>query len=95
MGRLSPEKFKSMYCFAHTLQLVVNDAVEAFPEFRKVIRKAKVIVNYFHKGATDSHKVTEIQKRLNIKQHKPKNESPTRWSSLPYLVDRIVEQRGG
>ena len=93
MRRLSPEKFKSMYCFAHTLQLVVNDAVEAFPEFRRVIKKAKVIVNHFHKSAKDSHKLTEIQKKLNIKQHKLKNESPTRWNSLYYLMDRIVEQR--
>jgi hypothetical protein len=27
MRRLSPETFKSMYCFAHTLQLVVSDAI--------------------------------------------------------------------
>ena len=93
MRRLSPEKIKSMFCFAHTLQLVVNDAVGAFPEFGRVIKKAKVIVNHFHKSAKDSHKLTEIQKTLNIKQHKLKNESPTQWNSLYYLMDRIVEQR--
>ncbi|CAB3983865.1 zinc finger BED domain-containing 4-like [Paramuricea clavata] len=93
MGRLSPEKFKSMYCFGHTLQFVVNDAVEAFPEFRSVIKIVKVIVNHFHKSAKDSHELTEIQKKLNIKQHKLKNESPPRWNSLYYLMDRIVEQR--
>lgn len=52
-----------------------------------------MIVNHFHKSAKDSHKLTEIQKTLNIKQHKLKNESPTRWNSLYYLMDRIVEQR--
>ena len=93
MRRLSPEIFKSLYCFAHTFQLVVNDAVEAFPEFGRVIKKAKAVVNHFHKSAKDSHKLTEIQKTLNIKQHKLKNESPTRWNSLYYLMDRIVEQR--
>ena len=41
MRRLSPEKFKSLYCFVHTLQLVVNDAIEAFPEFRRAIRGRK------------------------------------------------------
>ena len=30
---------------------------------------------------------------MNIKQHKLKNESPTRWKFLYYLMDRIVEQR--
>ena len=93
MQRLTPEKLKSLYCFAHTLQLVVNGSVEAFPEFGRVIKKAKVIVNHFHKSAKDSHKLSEIQKTLNIKQHKLKNESPTRWNSLYYLMDRIVEQR--
>jgi predicted small metal-binding protein len=82
MRRLSLEKFKSMYYFAHTLQLVVNDSVEAFPELRRVIKKAKAIVNHFHKSAKDSHKLTEIQKKLNIKQPKLKNESPTQWNSL-------------
>ena len=93
MRHLSPEKFKSIYCFAHTLQLVVNDAVEAFPQLGRVINKAKMIVNHFHKSAKDSHKRTEIQKILNVKQHKIKNESPTLWNSLYYLMDRIVEQR--
>ena len=67
MQQLSPEKFKSMHCCAHSLQLVVNDAVEAFPEFCRVIKKAKVIVNHFHKSAKDSHKLTEIQKKLNLR----------------------------
>ena len=43
MRRLIPEKFKSLYCFAHTLQLVVNSAVEAFPELGGVIKKAKAV----------------------------------------------------
>ena len=51
--------------------------MEAFSEFEGVIKKAKAKVNHFHKSANDSHKLTEIQKTLNIKQHKLKNESPT------------------
>ena len=43
MQRLNPEKFKSLYCFVHTLQLVVNSAVEAFPELGGVIKKAKAV----------------------------------------------------
>ena len=64
MRRLNPEKFKSLYCFAHTLQLVVNTAVETFPEFGRVIKKAKAVVNHFHKSAKDSHKLSEIQKNV-------------------------------
>lgn len=93
MRRLPPEKFMSMFCFAHTLQLVVNNAVEAFPGFGRVIKKAKLIVNHFKKSSKDTHKLSEIQKSLNIIQHKLKNECPTRWNSLYYLMDRLVEQR--
>lgn len=59
--------------------------MKVFPEFERDIKIAKVIVNYFHKSAKDSRRLTEM------KQPKQNNESVTQWNMLYYLMDSIVE----
>ncbi|XP_060071429.1 E3 SUMO-protein ligase ZBED1-like [Ylistrum balloti] len=93
MRQLPSSKFVPLNCFAHTLQLAVNDAVKKFFGLEKVIAKAKVITKHFHASAKDTHSLAEKQKSLGVPVHRLKSECPTRWNSLYYLLERLVEQR--
>ncbi|XP_060063633.1 E3 SUMO-protein ligase ZBED1-like [Ylistrum balloti] len=93
MRQLPSSKFVPLNCFAHTLQLAVNDAVKKFFGLEKVIAKAKVITKHFHASAKDTHSLAEKQKSLGVPVHRLKSECPTKWNSLYYLLERLVEQR--
>ena len=51
------------------------------PEAEQVIEKVKHMVTYFHKSTLASEKLREIQKRLDLPEHKLIQQVETRWNS--------------
>lgn len=84
--------WKHIPCFAHTLNLVVQNSVSADPVLSSIQTKCRNIVTYFHRSCKATDQLTFIQTRLNLSIHKLVQDVSTRWNSTFLMFDRIVEQ---
>ena len=80
-------------CFAHSLQLVVIDGLLSQRAIADITAVFKSIVGHFHRSSIASHNLTRIQQSLGIPQHKLKQEVATRWNSILYIYQSILEQK--
>lgn len=79
-------------CFAHTLNLVVTDAIKADDDLIRVKQKAKNVVSFFNHSANATDRLGEVQKQLSLPPHKLIQDVATRWNSTYYMFERIIEQ---
>ena len=81
---------KHLPCFAHTLNLVVQQAVQAINELKT---KVKTIVGYFHQSTVAAAKLEELQVQMKPNQGplKLKNDVVTRWNSTLHMCQRVCE----
>lgn len=84
-------KWNHLACFAHTLNLIVTDAIKHDEDLAELIQ-VKNIVSYFHKSskATDNLKIN--RNRLNVPNHKLIQQVDTRWNSVYYMLEHYLEQ---
>lgn len=80
-------------CFAHTLNLIVKNALCAIPEIDDVRKKSRKIIKYFKASHVATEKLTEIQDILNLPHHKLIIEVDTRWNSTYVMFERLLEQK--
>ena len=85
-------RWSHLPCFAHTLNLIVSNSLQEVPEVRLLLQRCKNIVSYFHKSCKATDKLTAIQSRLNIDNHKLIQEVETHWNSSFYMLQRILEE---
>ncbi|XP_066944608.1 E3 SUMO-protein ligase ZBED1-like [Macrobrachium rosenbergii] len=84
--------FKQIPCFAHLLNLVVQDSLNSSQSLGPIIQKCSTIVSFFHHSTKAMDKLKEIQQQLNVPEHKLINSVVTRWNSVFYKIQRILEQ---
>lgn len=75
-------------CFAHTLQLLVNKALAAYDE---LIARCKALVTLFHHSANAADRLRTVAKALTITISELKQAEPTRWQSVFFMLDSIVQ----
>lgn len=80
-------------CFAHTLQLVVNDGILSQQYVKDILAKCRRIVGHFKHSPLDYTKFKAIQTSLGIPRHRFKQDVPTRWNSTLYMLESIVSQK--
>ena len=73
-------------CFAHTLQLGVNKAME-LPEI------AKRMVTHFHHSVKSTNILRQKQKDLHHFEDCLVQDVSTRWNSCYYMMERILKQQ--
>ena len=83
----------SFGCFAHSLQLVVNDGILCQRGVRDLIAICRSIVGHFRHSSVACHKLAQIQENLDLPQHKLKQNVSTRWNSTLYMIESILEQK--
>ncbi|XP_068083580.1 E3 SUMO-protein ligase ZBED1-like [Anabrus simplex] len=83
-------RLKHLPCFAHTLNLVVQDALKQ-KECSSVFKKCKEIVTYVKQSNHASENLRKQQREMNKPELKLKNEVPTRWNSALYMMKRLLE----
>jgi len=79
-------------CFAHTLNLVVKDAIKESPETVHLLEKCRSIVSFFHHSTKATEKLKQIQNQLKVAEHKLIISVETRWNSAFYMLERLHEQ---
>ncbi|XP_072380666.1 E3 SUMO-protein ligase ZBED1-like [Diabrotica undecimpunctata] len=75
-------------CFAHTLNLIVKNAVT---EISETVDKVKSIVTYFKKSTVATSQLQVFQEQMDLPKLKLKQEVCTRWNSLYEMFSRIFE----
>ena len=83
--------WKHIPCFAHTLNLIVQEASEKDVELSRVRQKGRAIVTYFKQSVKAKDKLDEVQMQTGGVEKKLIRDVVTRWNSSYYMYERIVE----
>lgn len=85
-------EIRNMPCFAHSLNLAVQDSLTAVKELEAIIEKCKRLVKYFKKSTLATNALNTEQK-----DRFPENEPlkliqdvATRWNSIYHMLNRIL-----
>ena len=76
----------NLSCFAHSLQLVVNEGL-------KVQQAVVDVTTHFNHSIFAKQQLRAIQARLAIPQHSILQSVPTWWNSVYIMLERAVEQK--
>jgi len=80
-------------CFAHTLQLVVNDGLKSQRAVIDVVAKTRNIGTHFNPSVLVKQRLRSIQVTLSVPQHSILQSVPTRWISVFIMLERALEQK--
>ena len=78
---------KHIPCFAHTLNLVAEKALEKSEEATSLILKVKNVVSWFKHSVIASDELRKLGDKKLIQS------VPTRWNSTFYMLKRFIELR--
>jgi len=82
-------RIKNLPCFAHTVNLVVQDSIK-FECVKEIVTKCKTIVTFFKSSSTAMEKF-KIEQNTRKKPRTLIQEVSTRWNSMFALIKRILE----
>ena len=80
-------------CFAHTLQLSINDAVSEIEGMVSMIAKCKKIVLHYHHSIQSSQLLYAQQRQLKRDEHGLIMSVSTHWNSNYYMIQRLMEEK--
>lgn len=83
---------KHLHCFAHMINLIPPNAISKVPALVLLITQIKSIVTFFKHSVIASDKLTNYQLQDGCNKGstlKLKQEVPTRWNSMFYMMDRF------
>lgn len=76
-------------CVAHTLNLLVQDAIKDNEELNKLLTKCRAIITYFKQSTKAVYKLREVQNQMGLQDLKLKKDVPTRWNSAVIMMERL------
>ncbi|KAM4557777.1 E3 SUMO-protein ligase ZBED1-like [Odontesthes bonariensis] len=83
--------WQSLPCFAHTLQLAINDGFAL--DMHRVIAAAGRLVKHFHHSTPATRALEAKQEQLQLPKHRLIQSCKTRWNSVCDMFERLMEQR--
>lgn len=85
-------QLKSVPCFAHTLNLIVQASINKDDILTDLRKKCRDIVSFFKRSTRASDALKCIQVESGRGNRKLVQECMTRWNSTFYMMERIVEE---
>lgn len=79
-------------CLAHLIHVVVTDAMATDAELTSLVEKVGNVVRFFKGLPEAKSKLQEAQKSLELPENKLVFYVPTRWNSIYYMFERMLEQ---
>uniref|UniRef100_A0A1X7VB91 HAT C-terminal dimerisation domain-containing protein n=1 Tax=Amphimedon queenslandica TaxID=400682 RepID=A0A1X7VB91_AMPQE len=83
----------SCACFAHTLQLTVKDGIFPQRTVEIMLSTSRKIVGHFKHSNVSLYALSSVQSKLELCQHRPVQDEPTRWNSSYYILQWFMEQK--
>ncbi|KAJ8913244.1 hypothetical protein NQ315_012862 [Exocentrus adspersus] len=78
-------------CFAHTLNLVVGDALSGAAQFNDLLVKVRNIVSFFKRSNVAMNFLRDEQKKSSSAELKLLKDVNTRWNSILTMISRVIE----
>lgn len=85
-------RWNSVPCYAHTLNLAVNDGFTAAGVNRLIVAAGR-LVKHFHHSTVATKALEAKQNQMQLPPHRLIKSCKTRWNSVCDMFDRLVEQR--
>ncbi|XP_068089614.1 zinc finger BED domain-containing protein 4-like [Hyperolius riggenbachi] len=80
-------------CFAHVLNLVVHRFLRTLPGMSDVVQHARKISGRMGRSSTATSLFRRYQRKHGLPPHRLIVDTPTRWNSTLYMLERMVEQK--
>uniref|UniRef100_H3B7L0 HAT C-terminal dimerisation domain-containing protein n=1 Tax=Latimeria chalumnae TaxID=7897 RepID=H3B7L0_LATCH len=85
-------EWESNPCFAHTLQLAINDGFKV-SSINRVVGAASRLISHFHHSPVATQALKLKQQQQNLPQHRLTQYCKTRWNSINDMIERLQKQR--
>ncbi|XP_011883029.1 PREDICTED: zinc finger BED domain-containing protein 4-like [Vollenhovia emeryi] len=86
-------EFSALGCVAHTLQLVIQDAVFLQENVEILKRKCRKIVGHFKRSEQATRYLSKCQETCAVPHHSLIQDIETRWNSTFLMLERLNEQK--
>ncbi len=88
---ISEAGLQNVGCFAHTLNLAINDALRSCPSFESLRQKISDLVTFLHQSNNGKEDFAACLRRLDRPQKTLVQDVRTRWNSVYHMLDRFCE----
>ncbi|KAK0131747.1 Zinc finger BED domain-containing protein 4 [Merluccius polli] len=84
---------RSLGCFAHTLQLVVNEGLLSQRSVSDAVANGRSIVKHFKKSPLAYSELQGIQVQMQMQPKRLQQDVRTRWNSTYLMIQSLLEQK--
>ena len=83
----------SLPCFAHTLQLAINDSILSQRTIKDILAIGRRLVGHFKHSTLAYGRLKDVQLELAMVPKRLQQDVPTRWNSSYYMLQSLREQK--
>ncbi|XP_076838907.1 zinc finger BED domain-containing protein 4-like [Brachyhypopomus gauderio] len=86
-------KVCNLGCFAHTLQLIVNEGLLSQRSLNDALTKCRQIIGHFKHSQLSYSRLHDIQIEMQMQPKRLQQDIKTRWNSTYYMMQSLLEQK--
>ncbi|XP_061124239.1 zinc finger BED domain-containing protein 4 [Syngnathus typhle] len=83
----------TVQCFAHTIDLIVSEAIKSQRMVQNLLSMARKICERIHRSAKAKEKLAELQKDHRLPENRLIQDIPSKWRTSLLMLERLVEQQ--